>query len=326
VSDHSTPDEETAAREGAGGSALSNPRQLETVAAVHSSDHVHSSDRLETGLPGYVRRGSRYLRPFGGWLAGIMAAVVAAAITALLLTWDLLPGAEPRSVPTASQVTPPQVTASQPTASQEDVLPFTVAVRASSGLGEWVANQPLADLPARPGASGNDGDWADWARRTGAVPTTQSVSFTVQGRSEAQVVLTDLRVRVVERLPAIAGVLVRAGFGGDAVYRWVSADLDTDPPTLSPGIDEMYEGSAPAERRPIAFPYEVSISDAETFLVDGTADSCYCSWIIELSWASEGHVGTVTIDDNGKPFRVTGKSNITVSCETSGNGEKCRAP
>jgi hypothetical protein len=99
------------------------------------------------------------------------------------------------------------------------------------------------------------------------------------------------------------------------------------PPTLSASIDELSEDSVPAhERRPITFPYEVSLSDAETFLVDATTDSCDCRWVIELSWAAEGHVGTVVIDDNGKSFHVTGTSNITVSCLTSADGEECRAP
>jgi hypothetical protein len=247
------------------------------------------------------------LRPIGGWLAGILAALVTAAATAWLLKWGLLPN-EPQSAPTAS----PQ---------QDGAAPFTVAVSVMHDRFDgWVADRPLATLPPRPEFGGN---WEDWARRAGAIPArSQYVYATVQGRSEAQVTLTGLQVRVVDRRPGVAGVHAGPGGGGPTAYRWVEANLDTDPPTMSADTFPEFEDKVPAhERRPIVFPYEVSISDAETFLVIGSAEKCDCSWIIELSWAAEGRVGTLVVDDNGKPFRVTGTSNARIRCITGGNLE-----
>jgi hypothetical protein len=87
------------------------------------------------------------------------------------------------------------------------------------------------------------------------------------------------------------------------------------------------EGTVPErERRPIRFPYRVSISDAETFVVDGNTAQCHCFWEIELSWASQGQVGKVVIDDGGRPFEVTGTRNAARTCTTGPDtGEKCRA-
>jgi hypothetical protein len=75
----------------------------------------------------------------------------------------------------------------------------------------------------------------------------------------------------------------------------------------------------------MTFPYKVSIIDAETFVVEGRATTCDCDWQIELSWAAEGKSGTLTIDDNGKPFRVSGGANVTQVCAT-GDTETCRRP
>lgn len=77
----------------------------------------------------------------------------------------------------------------------------------------------------------------------------------------------------------------------------------------------------------MTFPDKVSISDAETFVVEGRAGRCDCDWVIDLSWAAEGMTGTLTIDDNGKPLRVSGGDNVTRVCATGGGNEsreQCR--
>jgi hypothetical protein len=154
-----------------------------------------------------------------------------------------------------------------------------------------------------------------------------SVYLTVQGKSEAQVTLTDLRVRVSERRPAVNGTLFNTAGGDPGSYRWIAADLDTDPPTLQAETADFLVDTVPErERRPIRFPYKVSISDAETFVVDSTTMDCHCFWEIELSWASQGQVGKLVIDDAGHPFEVTGTRSVTQACSTGPDtGEKCRA-
>ncbi|MGC4761340.1 hypothetical protein ACLQ20_00585 [Micromonospora sp. DT46] len=261
------------------------------------------SDRVRA----LVRRLSPAGPPAGRWFAGVLAAVVTAMLTAWLLAWGLLP------------VTPP------PPPPGPDALPFTVAVRVGHDPPDgWVVEAPLAHVPARPAWSE---DWSRWARDAAAVPASrQHVSFTVQGVDEAQVTLTDLRVRVVARRPALRGVFAAPGGGGPTAYRWVHATLDEDPPLLTAGLFEEGEEFVPEhERREIRFPYRVSLSDAETFLVIGYTENCDCDWKVEVDWAAQGRIGTVTVDDAGRPFRVTGAAGVRTECWTSPDGtEECR--
>ncbi|WP_157747205.1 hypothetical protein [Micromonospora echinofusca] len=261
------------------------------------------SDRLWSML----RRLSPAGPPAGRWFAGVLAAVVTAVLTAWLLAWGLVP------------VTPP------PPPPDPDALPFTVAVRVGHDPPDgWVVEAPLADIPTRPVWSG---DWTQWAREAAGAPASrQHVSFTVQGVDEAQVTLTDLRVRVVARRPAPRGVFAAPGGGGPTAYRWVHANLDEDPPLLTAGIFEEGEDFVPEhERKEIRFPYRVSLSDAETFLVIGYTENCDCDWKVEVDWAAQGRIGTVTVDDAGRPFRVTGTAGVHTECWTSPDGtEECR--
>jgi hypothetical protein len=246
-----------------------------------------------------LRSAVRRSKPLGGWLAGVAAAIVATLVAAWLLTDK----------------------PDQPTGE-----PFTVVVRPLHGgvNGEgWIATGPQELLPARPS---RQDDWESWVRQTGAVPhSTTEVDLVVQGRSAAQVTLLDLRVRVVGRHPAVSGTLFELEGGDPGAFRAVTVDLDTEPPTLGSFFDDhIIPGNVPAyERQPIRFPYRVSLSDAETFEVVAHANTCDCEWVIELTWAAEGRTGTKTIDDAGKPFRLSGGVNVTTHCAV-GDRELCQ--
>jgi hypothetical protein len=252
-----------------------------------------------------LRRWMGRLGPLGRWSAGVAAGVVTALLTAWLINWGLLPG---RPGPPGQG------------------LPFTYAVSPAwePGAG-WISDRPVVELPPRPIGSeaGPDGDkavaqrWEEFVRRGGAVQTEGwGVQFTVQGRSSAQVTLTDLDVRVVARRPPVRGTMFLEEGGDPTEFRRLNADLDDRPVTLSSVYLEDWEfGTIPRhERRPIEFPYRVSLSDAETFIVRAYTDGCDCSWIIELSWTSEGRNGRLTIDDSGVPFRTTSTANVTHRC------------
>lgn len=261
------------------------------------SDGVRAA---EGGAKGRLFRG---MKPLGGWLAGIVSAVVAT----VLATWLLAPKEEK---------------------SDPDAPPFTVATRvihgASNGEG-WIVTRPIAEIASRPGW-GSD-TWGSWAAGAGGIPHSNlMVNFTVQGKTQAQVTLLDLRVRVVNRRAAVPGVLFVEDGGGDGAFRAVAASLDSNPPKLTPLFQEEFipDNTPQVERKPMTFPYKVSLSDAETFVVEGRAKTCDCDWLIELAWAAEGKTGTLTIDDNGKPFRVSGGANVTQVCST-GDSETCRA-
>lgn len=242
---------------------------------------------------GFARRA----KPFGGWLAAIAAGVAATVIAAVLMPSDSERKPDPQA------------------------RPFTIVSesRRPSGVG-WMTAQPVEKAGVLPVFTGDwddlDEQWKRWVDQTEAVPAIAlNVDFTVQGTSEAEVTLTGLVVRVTARRPAFAGVHVVDMGAGDTPYRYVSADLDTDPPTLSDFFDPSFGSRVPANQlRPIQFPYQVKISDAESFEVYVRTQLCDCEFVIDLTWIALGRKGTATIDDAGKPFRVAGTSAAVHFC------------
>jgi hypothetical protein len=233
---------------------------------------------------------------------------VAAVIAALLIGWSTYYGVIPNGKRPQRTGQVGKLAAAQP---------FTVTsnVRQSIclGAGGWV-------VPRRPGQfSGpptDENNWDAWAARVGGVPANRSyVTFSVQGKSAADVTLTDLRVTVLKRRHALAGTEVAEGCGGLGAYRWVAVDLDASPPRRTTGFLGEFASQMPTpERRPITFPYHVSLTDAESFEVFGNAERCDCLWRIELFWSSQGRTGSYVIDDRGGPIHTTGSVNAKERC------------
>ncbi|MGW0327775.1 hypothetical protein [Nocardia sp. NPDC003183] len=203
-------------------------------------------------------------------------------------------------------------------------IPLTVAVNAKHyPTAGWVSTREPAEALARPAYSG---DWNGWATASNAVPAEhRSIILTVQGTSSASVTLTDLRIGVLQRRPAVQGTRYFTEGSGPA-FRWVSFDVDRSPPVLDTHYFESLAHRMPLqERKPIRFPYIVSISEPESLLVEVAATECDCEFDIQLDWASQGQAHTAILNDAGRPFRITGLANITEKC-TGGalpQSEKC---
>ena len=142
-----------------------------------------------------------------------------------------------------------------------------------------------------------------WAASLGAVegPDTD-VLVTVTGRSPAPVVLTNLRVTVVDRRPPLRGLHVRTPTAGPLNARYFNVNLDASPPTLE-SIDEF-------EDHPVKFPYRVSATEPEVFYISARTEKCDCTWIAELFWTAGDKKGSTIIKNNGKPFRTTSVENL----------------
>ncbi|MET9771757.1 helix-turn-helix domain-containing protein [Streptomyces sp. NPDC006415] len=150
-----------------------------------------------------------------------------------------------------------------------------------------------------------EADAAPWAGALGAVHAGETgVRITLQGRDERAVVLESLRIRVVERRSPAPGRVYRmsSGCGGSLTPRMFDVDLDVPRPVARSVAGN--DSGEPIEA--VAFPYRVSVTDPEVFLITGRTAGCDCDWFAELSWSSGGRSGTVRIDDGGRPFRSSG--------------------
>ncbi|WP_308404283.1 helix-turn-helix transcriptional regulator [Streptomyces sp. ATCC 21386] len=166
---------------------------------------------------------------------------------------------------------------------------------------DYVVAKPPKEVPPPPAPQ----DAAVWAAtQRGVHGRNTIVEFTVQGRKSTDVLLTALRVRVVERAAPVKGYsyIMGGGCGGQVTPRYFDVDLDQGRP-----VARSVDGADLDVRIPaVKFPYRVSAEDPEVLKVSAKTVTCDCSWYLELDWSSEGRTGTARIDDGGRPFRTTG--------------------
>jgi hypothetical protein len=205
--------------------------------------------------------------------------------------------------------------------------PLAVAVETfKSRCDFWFVPGPIDQIDF--GSGGETAiDWPDLPAGAGGAPASPFwLFFTVQGRTEAEVVLTDLDIEVLERRQAPAGVVLQDSCGDQGAFRWLGIDLDSDPPQVishfaEGAIDPADETVTERELQPVRFPYHVSVTEGEVFSVAAYAVNCDCEWTIRLSWQSQGRSGTKIVDDDGRPFRTVGMSNATAHCFGDGSCE-----
>ncbi|MFB7287886.1 helix-turn-helix domain-containing protein [Actinacidiphila glaucinigra] len=165
---------------------------------------------------------------------------------------------------------------------------------------DYVIDKTPQQVPPPPAPQ----DAAPWARTQGAVHGGHTlVGISVQGRTEAAVVLEALRVRVVGRAAPVKGTVYSTaqGCGSDINPRSFTVNLDMNRPIAHPTQGSEHATSTPDLR----MPYRVSSKDPEVLLVDARTAHCDCRWYLELDWSSQGRTGTERIDDHGLAFRTS---------------------
>ncbi|MFF1769536.1 helix-turn-helix domain-containing protein [Streptomyces sp. NPDC058249] len=166
---------------------------------------------------------------------------------------------------------------------------------------DYVIDKSPEQVPPPPAPQ----DAETWAKTQSAVHGHETlVEISVQGRTDTAVVLEALRVRVVGRTAPAQGTVyaMDQGCGGDITPRSFAVDLDVDRPIAHPVPGSDTGRTVPAR----SLPYRVSAKDPEVLLVDARTEKCDCRWYLELDWSSQGHSGTLRIDDHGRPFRTSG--------------------
>ena len=161
-------------------------------------------------------------------------------------------------------------------------------------------------------------DWTgEIQRQPGAVFVSREiVEVSIQGESARVVTLTGIRFHVVRRPPPNGEVFI-APCGGPFTGRAMEVNLDARPPRIelsSQDVDGMLGSvdSAGRPTRPIRFPWIVSLTDPLLlYLFAGTA-SCYCEWTAQIPWVSGGRRGVISIDDDGRPYKVVAGAGLPV--------------
>jgi hypothetical protein len=179
----------------------------------------------------------------------------------------------------------------------------------------WVFPRSAAaayDASPAKGPTRNGQTWLSDPSAWGAVEASDvQIQMVVSSNSPRAIVLTGIRAHVFRRRPALQGTVVDVMPEPCAAptVQIGTIDLDTAPPSwVYPGTPTgMAEGDNTA---PVKFPYIVSESNPEPFVLTITTQHCDCTWDLELLWASGTTNGESIINDNGKPFETTAAAHL----------------
>ncbi|CAL9459062.1 helix-turn-helix domain-containing protein [Streptomyces sp. enrichment culture] len=162
----------------------------------------------------------------------------------------------------------------------------------------YLADKPAGEMQPPPLEEGA----AAWVAAHGAVSSGQQyLRLTVQGTGPETVVVDGLTVRVAgKRAPLAWNDYAMAypgvGCGGGVPTRAFAVSLDSARPSLTPepGNDD--------------FPFKVSEADPEVYHITASVSAYDVDWYLELKWSSGDRSGTLTVDDEGRPFRTSGNT------------------
>ncbi len=243
-------------------------------------------------------------------VATAVFAIITAVVTAVATNVaQKFVGIDPSADPKASTRT-----SKNPTARGDANPPFTWTVHPLITPCEapWVApRSPEAiDSIAAGSFPENNQNWPAWPPAVdGASASPGRVEIFVKGKPGADVFLTGLHVEVRGRRPPLKGTVIGAPCGDISEFRWLDVNLDRSPTREIAHYDSDRAAGAPPQwgrHTPIRFPYRISASDSEAFLISARTTRNDCAWIAKLSWSStNGASNTVTIDSHGAPFHTT---------------------
>jgi hypothetical protein len=140
-----------------------------------------------------------------------------------------------------------------------------------------------------------------WMRSRGApAGSPQMLRLELRGRGEEPVTLNGVQVEVVRRTPPLRGWYVARGDCGAADLRMTVVDLDSMPPKVE--WYTAYPFSKPSRTPPLL---RVTRNDIETVEIHTKTESSYVEWRLVLFYTSKSGSGSIRLDDDGRPFRVT---------------------
>jgi hypothetical protein len=169
-----------------------------------------------------------------------------------------------------------------------------------------VPKSVLSHLP-KPTDGGLD---ANWIYEHGGA-AVGALAFTFQGKSEAAVLIRQVRVVDLVRNPApsdVVHILPCGPQGGGARPRYFEVNLG-DPPNITARPSELDEDGE--QKPPVEFPIKVTVSnsDLELYVLRVAGPECFCEWRLAIDWTSAGQSGT-TIVGYGSPKIRSDKTDL----------------
>ncbi len=226
--------------------------------------------------------------------AGLLATVL--AIPSLRSTQQM-PSADTSSESPAGTTSPtPSTTASEP-----DPFTWDFNFHADGYCEGFVVKNWLLKSPPK-----GDKLNAEWAYQNGGATANGVIALTIQGKSDAAVVIENLYVVDVqmEEVSSDFSVVYPCNPGGGPLTsRYFKVVLDKRPRLKQyPGTDIDDQPTEPIKK----FPYKVTKDDVERFnlVLGSSGPACICSWRLALDWTSGGRSGRTIIDRKFSSIRT----------------------
>jgi hypothetical protein len=107
-----------------------------------------------------------------------------------------------------------------------------------------------------------------------------------------------MRVKVMKRLPRLAGPAVNCPSAGQANFEPIARNLDATSPSVTFDPDGHIT------------PFGFTLSDGETEIFDVTAAarSAHVDYYLLFNTSIGGRSGVITVMDHGRPFQATGST------------------
>ena len=157
----------------------------------------------------------------------------------------------------------------------------------------------------------------------GVSASDTGVGFTVQGVEGRTVTLLGLTVDVVSKKDPLQGTRVPAVCQGDPPNRNLAVNLDERTPRVVKADAREGDGGSASDT---GWPYTVSGSDPEHFVLTPTSLDHDVTFTLLLQWASNGKRGHLRVDDQGRPFRTTAVRRAIPLCLNSTTTRLLPAP
>jgi len=149
--------------------------------------------------------------------------------------------------------------------------------------------------------TGNEPFGFDFAQRhDGVAGSAQIVRLQLRAKTDEPVTINAIKAHVIDRKPPLDGWYVASPGCGGLVVRTASVNLDEP----NPEVQVLDDVGTPLKNTTLF----VTKTNIELIELQASTEKSMVDWNLELFYSGPNGDGSVTVDDNGKPFRVTTES------------------
>jgi hypothetical protein len=179
--------------------------------------------------------------------------------------------------------------------------PLSVTVKDNPARIGAFSDQPMFGvIPADIRTAGSPGPgcagFRDWLKLNKGVDAgATKLQLIVQGKVAKPILLSEMRVKVLRKLPPVVGIPVSCPPAGEASSRHIEIDLDANPPRVRYQSDQK------------TFGFTVQAGETETFNIVAKTMRGRYTWVIDLDIVVEGDQHTIEIGGPSGPFETSAR-------------------